>query len=210
MIMPCMNATSAGERAGRTPFVEDGSVLVGFPGAPGCTTTGAVAESVCCAARKGRELNAAPALAASSTPHSAAQILSAWRCGMHATRKRSILEFSASLNIFIVLVPSGRYRSFGRTIIIQMSKSHDCNHCASWLRLNLRVHQKGIVELGHLAGLLSGHRLQTRRQRFVPFHRKAGDVAQDALQLLRGHIATHRNSVESRAADRRVRKQRIG
>src|SRR5580704_19655250 len=106
MIIPCMNATSAGERSGRTPLVDAGRVLLGFPGAPGCTTTGAVAESVCCA-RPARDPNAAAALAASSTPLSAAHILAARRCDVHATRKRSILAFRASLNIFIVLVPSG-------------------------------------------------------------------------------------------------------
>lgn len=40
MIMPCMNFTSAAEGGGSTPLVEDGSVLLGMPGAPGCTTTG--------------------------------------------------------------------------------------------------------------------------------------------------------------------------
>ena len=48
MIMPCMNAASAGAMGGSVAFVEEGSVLVGFPGAPGCTTTGAAA-SLCCA-----------------------------------------------------------------------------------------------------------------------------------------------------------------
>src|ERR1700731_736432 len=46
--MPCMNSTSAGERGGRAARVEDGNVLVGAPGAPGCTTTG-FAESPFCA-----------------------------------------------------------------------------------------------------------------------------------------------------------------
>jgi hypothetical protein len=41
MIMPCMKSTSAGERGGSVPFVEAGSVLVGLPGAPGWTMTGA-------------------------------------------------------------------------------------------------------------------------------------------------------------------------
>ena len=39
--MPCMKSTSAGERGGRVPFVEAGSALVGLPGAPGWTMTGA-------------------------------------------------------------------------------------------------------------------------------------------------------------------------
>src|SRR6516165_2677458 len=38
--MPCMNSTSATDDGGRTALVEGGSVLVGIPGAPGCTTTG--------------------------------------------------------------------------------------------------------------------------------------------------------------------------
>src|SRR5215467_1277308 len=48
MIMPCMNSTSACESGGRAAFVEGGSVLLGLPGAPGCTTTG-FDESFCCA-----------------------------------------------------------------------------------------------------------------------------------------------------------------
>ncbi|MFZ0802810.1 MAG: hypothetical protein WAN70_11660 [Terriglobales bacterium] len=43
-----MNPTSAEDRGGRTARVDDGSVLLGAPGAPGCTTTG-FAGSVCCA-----------------------------------------------------------------------------------------------------------------------------------------------------------------
>src|SRR5882724_11917974 len=48
MIMPCMNRTSAGERGGSVALADGDSVRVGWPGAPGCTTTG-VAESACCA-----------------------------------------------------------------------------------------------------------------------------------------------------------------
>src|SRR5437016_3661674 len=48
MIMPCMNSTSACERGGSVAFIDGGSVLVGLPGAPGCTTAG-LAESFCCA-----------------------------------------------------------------------------------------------------------------------------------------------------------------
>src|SRR5437868_799175 len=44
MIIPCMNCTSAGECGGNVAVVEDGSVRVGWPGAPGWTTTGP-----CCA-----------------------------------------------------------------------------------------------------------------------------------------------------------------
>src|SRR5215831_2449478 len=40
MIIPCMNSTSACDRGGSVALVEGGSVFVGLPGAPGCTTTG--------------------------------------------------------------------------------------------------------------------------------------------------------------------------
>ncbi|MGA7751784.1 MAG: hypothetical protein WCB05_03105 [Candidatus Sulfotelmatobacter sp.] len=43
-----MNSISAGDRGGKVPFVEDGSFLLGAPGAPGCTTAG-FDGSVCCA-----------------------------------------------------------------------------------------------------------------------------------------------------------------
>src|SRR5258708_28063933 len=56
-IIPCMNSTSAGERGGRMARVDDGSVLLGAPGAPGCTTTG-LARSVCCGGATGEKKKA--------------------------------------------------------------------------------------------------------------------------------------------------------
>src|SRR5574341_351440 len=44
--MPCINSTSLGEPGGSVARVDAGSVLVGCPGAPGCTTTGAL-DSFC-------------------------------------------------------------------------------------------------------------------------------------------------------------------
>jgi len=43
-----MNSTSFGELGGSVALVDGGSVRVGWPGAPGCTTTGG-AGSACCA-----------------------------------------------------------------------------------------------------------------------------------------------------------------
>jgi hypothetical protein len=40
MLIPCMNSTSFGERGGSVALVDGGSVRVGWPGEPGCTTTG--------------------------------------------------------------------------------------------------------------------------------------------------------------------------
>ena len=59
-----MNSTSAGDRGGRMAGVDDGSVLLGAPGAPGCTTTG-FAGSACCARATG-EKETAETLAASN------------------------------------------------------------------------------------------------------------------------------------------------
>src|ERR1700684_1335441 len=58
-----MNSTSAADRAGRGARVDGGRVLLGAPGAPGCTTTG-FAGSVCCARAEG-EKKTAEMLAAS-------------------------------------------------------------------------------------------------------------------------------------------------
>jgi hypothetical protein len=44
-----MNSASFGERGGNFALVVDGSIRVGCPGAPGCTTTGDSFGSVCCA-----------------------------------------------------------------------------------------------------------------------------------------------------------------
>jgi len=49
-----MNSTSAGERGGRMARVDAGSVLLGAPGAPGCTTTG-FGGSVRCARAAGKK-----------------------------------------------------------------------------------------------------------------------------------------------------------
>jgi hypothetical protein len=68
MIIPCMNSTSACDRGGSVPFVDAGSVLLGCPGAPGCTTT-AFAGSVC-AARPCETKKAVHAQAAINIPHS--------------------------------------------------------------------------------------------------------------------------------------------
>jgi hypothetical protein len=66
--MPCMNLTSACDRGGSVALVDEGSVLLGLPGAPGCTTTGS-AESAWCA-RASEQKKPVETLAASSMRHS--------------------------------------------------------------------------------------------------------------------------------------------
>src|SRR5690349_16527806 len=66
MIMPCINSTSACDSGGRVALVEGGRVLLGWPGAPGCTTTG-LTESFCCA-RAGKEKKPVEVLATNKTP----------------------------------------------------------------------------------------------------------------------------------------------
>lgn len=61
MIIPCIKSTSFGEGAGRVPRVEAGSDRVGWPGAPGWTTTGACGS---CRAQTGRDTQHARATAA--------------------------------------------------------------------------------------------------------------------------------------------------
>src|ERR1700684_2865272 len=97
MIMPCMNFTSACDHCGGAPFVVGGSVLLGFPGAPGCTTTG-VAESPCCA-RAAQQKKTVPALAASSMPHSTADPLA--ERSLRSPPKRQSFHVRAYLNISV-------------------------------------------------------------------------------------------------------------
>src|SRR5215510_5881235 len=70
-----MNCTSAGEAGGSAPFVVGGRTLVGFPGAPGWTTTGAAgaAGAVCCAQTR-KEDKLARVLAAAITHENAATL----------------------------------------------------------------------------------------------------------------------------------------
>jgi hypothetical protein len=68
MIMSCMKRASFGERGGRVALVVEGSVLVGWPGAPGCTTIGATGA---CCAQTGGENKPAIVLPAISAPRNA-------------------------------------------------------------------------------------------------------------------------------------------
>src|SRR5262249_30669507 len=47
MIIPCINSTSFGERGGNVALVDEGNMRLGWPGAPGCTTTGALGSGCC-------------------------------------------------------------------------------------------------------------------------------------------------------------------
>src|SRR5262245_23162672 len=65
-----MNCTSAVEAGGSAPLVVGGRTLVGFPGAPGWTTTGADGSACCARTRKTDKL--ARALAAATAHEHAA------------------------------------------------------------------------------------------------------------------------------------------
>jgi len=99
MIMPCMNSTSAGDLGGSVPFVDGGSVLLGLPGAPGCTTTG-VAGSVC-GARAGEEKRSVEALTVSSAPQSTVDPRAEWNLRLH--QKGQTFHFGEWRSIFSVL-----------------------------------------------------------------------------------------------------------
>src|SRR5271154_3730170 len=95
MIMPCMNSTSAGERGGRDARVDEGRVLLGVPGAPGCTTTG-FGESDCCARAAGKN-RTKERLAASDAPNTTARV----RPGLRLSLGVGWLRFGVRGNIFI-------------------------------------------------------------------------------------------------------------
>src|ERR1700683_416304 len=97
MIMPCMNSTSACDHCGGAPFVVGGSVLLGFPGAPGCTTTGG-AGSLCCA-RTAHQKNPVAPPAASIMPHSTADPLA--ERSLLSPPNRQSFHFRAYLNISV-------------------------------------------------------------------------------------------------------------
>src|SRR5215467_9817858 len=65
-----MNCTSAGEGGGSVALIVGGRTVVGFPGAPGWTTTGA-AGSVCCAQTRKEDKLARVLAAASAHEHAA-------------------------------------------------------------------------------------------------------------------------------------------
>src|SRR5208282_1035687 len=96
MIMPCMKSTSACDRGGRAPLVEAGSVLLGCPGAPGCTTTGD-AELLCCARESGKN-GPKRTLAAMTKPSSAADPVA--ERATHTQRRREDFMFGMGMRIF--------------------------------------------------------------------------------------------------------------
>src|SRR6202041_1704979 len=104
MVMPCMNSTSACDNGGSVAFVEDGSLFLGFPGAPGCPTTGGVADSLCCA-RVGAQRKAVAAPTARSIAHSTPAPLAT--LNFFSRRKLYISPFASQLNIFNALTRKG-------------------------------------------------------------------------------------------------------
>src|SRR5580700_3261275 len=94
-----MNATSAGDCGGRVARVDDGSILLGAPGAPGCTTTG-FAGSVCCARATGPKKTAkTPAANHARTTIPAAEP------GLGSRRKRTGLQLGIKGRVFIWTKP---------------------------------------------------------------------------------------------------------
>jgi hypothetical protein len=89
--MPCMNSTSAGDRGGRMARVDDESILLGAPGAPGCTTTG------CWARAEAAKRETAKMPAASHARRTAPRVLR----GSGLRRKQTCLQWSVRGKIFI-------------------------------------------------------------------------------------------------------------
>jgi len=69
-----MNSTSFGERGGSVARVVVDNIRVGWPGAPGCTTTGGVLGSACCG-QTGIDKKKVRALAAMSPFRDAATLI---------------------------------------------------------------------------------------------------------------------------------------
>jgi len=95
-----MNSTSACDRGGKVALDVGGSVLLGFPGAPGCTTTGDFAESACCT-RAADEQNAAKPLVVISRTSGTAT--SRTDCVPRPPQKQDLLTIAADPGIFDVL-----------------------------------------------------------------------------------------------------------
>src|SRR4029077_1806514 len=93
--MPCMNSTSAGDWGGRTARVDDGSVLLGAPGAPGCTTTG-FAGADCCALAAGKN-----EIARTLTASNARTATLSAEPGLRARPKRTCLQLSMRGKVFL-------------------------------------------------------------------------------------------------------------
>jgi len=90
-----MNSTSAADRGGRAALVDDGNVLLGAPGTPGCTTTGGAVSLRC--ARTAREKKTAKTLVAGNARITTLRTKPGW--SLHI--KRTCLQWSVTGEIFI-------------------------------------------------------------------------------------------------------------
>src|SRR5215510_2873193 len=82
-----MNCASAGEAGGSAPLVVGGRVRVGFPGAPGWTTTGAAGAACCAQTRKEDKL---ARVLATASAHEHAATLNATRISQVRLRWRGL------------------------------------------------------------------------------------------------------------------------
>src|SRR6476646_2728272 len=94
MIMPCMNSTSFSDSGGSFAVVEGGSFLLGWPGAPGWTTTGGAG---CCASAIEQKKAAGPAASTRPPPRTNARI----DTNLPLRDKPWRSQFGTLLNIFI-------------------------------------------------------------------------------------------------------------
>jgi len=83
-----MNSTSAADRGGRVARVDGGNVLLGAPGAPGCTTTDC-AGLVCCARAVGKKIAETPVARNARTRN----VRTETSFGVRLRRKGTCLQF---------------------------------------------------------------------------------------------------------------------
>src|SRR5580698_4317552 len=95
----------------------------------------------------------------------------------------------------------------GGPIIIQRGAMQSRRYLGK--RLNRCVGEEGAVELRGVSWLLSSDRLQAGGEGVVPLQRKAGDVAENAFEVLERDITGKRDGVKACAANRGIGEQGI-
>ena len=146
-----MNSTSFGEVGGRVGRVDGGSLLVGWPGAPGCTITGAAGSA--CWAQTGNENEAGRMIAARNELRSATTLIADPGLGV-SLRPRRFMNLNLNFETILALSQSADSIPHRHLKLFQLSVRHFiCPGADGFVFEANDIHAAGHAAAQALAGL---------------------------------------------------------
>ena len=132
--MPCMKSTSACANGGKLGLVPAGNVVLGWPGAPGCTTTGC---DVPAWPHAGATNNPAEPLKAASKPNTDATTVADLVLSLRGSRLNLVLGVEPTISSALTLTRPPRDKEArkavwssgaGLPLSVQRSRKWECVH----------------------------------------------------------------------------------